>query len=100
MGRPRVGVALAVVCTLACGSTNDKTPGGPAPRTYRMGFSAIPPRFDVSLVAGVVDLWSRRADAAIMPLEPQWGELLAGADPAALIARDHVGIAQYFRAKG
>ncbi len=65
-----------------------------------MGFSAIPPRADPSLVLAVIDLWSRRADAAIMSLEPPWAELLSGADPEALVTRDQVPLANYFRAKG
>jgi hypothetical protein len=48
----------------------------------------------------VIDLWSERADAAIMSLEPPWSELLAGADPDVLVARDQLPLASFYRSKG
>jgi hypothetical protein len=58
-----------------------------------MGFSAIAPRIDQSLVVKVIDLWSRRADAAIISEEPPWAELLAGVDPATLVSQTRVPLA-------
>ena len=65
-----------------------------------MGFSAIPPRLDESLAIKVIDLWSRRADAAIISMEPPWRELLAGLDPATLVSVIQVPLANYYRSKG
>ncbi len=65
-----------------------------------MGFSAIPPRIDQSLAIEVIDLWSRRADAAIISLEPPWTELLAGVDPATLVSQIQVPLVNYYRSKG
>jgi hypothetical protein len=65
-----------------------------------MGFSAIAPRIDQSLVVKVIDLWSRRADAAIISEEPPWAELLAGVDPATLVSQTRVPLANYYRSKG
>ena len=70
------------------------------PRTYVMGFSAVPPRIDPALVPGVIDLFARRADAGLILQEPPWAELLAGQDPEALVRANPLGIADYFRGKG
>jgi hypothetical protein len=65
-----------------------------------MGFSAIPPRLDERLAIAVIDLWSRRADAAIVSLEPPWTELLSGVEPATLVSQVQVPLARYYRSKG
>jgi hypothetical protein len=67
--------------------------------TYRVGFSGIPPRDDLTLAIAAIDLWSRRADAAIISSELPWHSLLAGIPPETLIARERVGLANYFRYK-
>jgi hypothetical protein len=96
-----MGLGAACLCgALACGTQMGPNPPAVAPRSFRMGFSAIPPRADSNLVLPVIDLWSRRADAAIISQEPPWADLLGGADPEALVDRDQVPLANYFRAKG
>ena len=70
--------ALATAICMAC-SDDGTTPGTPAPtRSYRMGFSAIVPTNDVWVVIAAIDMWSKRADAAIMSFEIPWEPLLAG----------------------
>jgi hypothetical protein len=64
-----------------------------------MGFSSIAPRPDVNLALRTIDLWSSRADAAIISREPPWQQLLAGGD-ADVLARESVPLADYYRAKG
>ena len=93
------GLAAGSLFLAGCGTSAPPTPA-PRPRTFRMGFSAIPPRLDQSLVIAVIDLWSRRADAAIVSLEPPWTELLSGVDPATLVSQVQVPLAQYYRSKG
>jgi hypothetical protein len=65
-----------------------------------MGFSGVPPRPDLQLVLRTIDLWSQRADAALILLEPPWTALLAGEDPEALVRNDPLGLANHYRAKG
>jgi hypothetical protein len=65
-----------------------------------MGFSETPPRLDQSVAIAAIDLWSRRADAAIVSLEPPWAELLAGTDPQKLVSQVQVPLAKYYRSKG
>ncbi len=74
-------------------------PGYPT-RTFRMGFSGIPPRADLALAIAAIDMWSLRADAAIMSFELPWDSLLAGVPPETLIVNDQAGLANYYRAKG
>jgi hypothetical protein len=95
-----------VVCFLAlvavgCGTDDRATDPSPAasPRSYVMGFSPIPTRFDPALVVPSVDMWSRRADAGLVLQEPPWAELLAGRDPEALVRANPLPVADYFRSK-
>jgi hypothetical protein len=62
-----------------------------------MGFSAIPPRTD--LVLQNLELWSQRADAAILHISMPYADLLAGASPSTIIARDLQGLVDYHRGK-
>jgi len=91
-------VAAAAALAAACG---DSGPGLP-PRTYLMGFSAIPPRFDSSTanLIAAIDNWVPHADAAIMHVSPPWAALLAGHTPAGAVDTVEVPLAQYYRAKG
>ena len=64
---------LIVAACCACNGGDDG-PIEPAPgesiRTYRMGFSAIPPRMNQAEALTVLDMWTPRADAAIMHISP------------------------------
>jgi hypothetical protein len=80
-------------------STRPITPSGP-PRTFRMGFSPIPPKNDQSTVLPNLEMWTRRADGGIMHVPPPWDSLLAGTRPDSLVLRALVPIANYYRAKG
>jgi hypothetical protein len=93
--RMRVCLIVGTLAVMSCGGGDD------APsRTYVMGFSPIPARFDPSLVGRTLDMWALRADAGIVLQEPPWAELLAGQDPEALVRANPLGIAELFRAKG
>jgi len=65
-----------------------------------MGFGGIPPDFKVATAIQGIDIWSQRAEMAAIHEEAPWTELLAGADPNALLARDKVDLVRYYRAKG
>jgi hypothetical protein len=96
---PVVFAALALAGLVACDDDSTSIPLGMT-RSYLMGFSGIPPRFDVPLALASIDMWSLRADAAIMSFEPPWDSLLAGKSPEELIANDQAGLANYYRSKG
>jgi hypothetical protein len=86
---------------MACSTeSSPEPPAGPTGRVYRMGFSGIPPRPDIPTAIASIDMWSLRADAAIMSEEPPWDSLVAGVPAETLVARDRVGLVNYFRSKG
>src|SRR5258706_8549859 len=79
----RIALAfLALTLLVGCGDkvkhlTSPLVPARP-PRAFRMGFSAIPPKPDFTVLLAALDLWTRRADAAIMHISPPWDTLLKG----------------------
>ncbi|MDQ2930287.1 MAG: hypothetical protein M3Y05_05625 [Gemmatimonadota bacterium] len=78
---------LAMPMTLlACGS--DASGPGEVTRSYLMGFSNFPPAPDVDLQRRAVEMWSSRADIAIMHIDPPWVALLAGGDADSLVRAD------------
>ncbi len=90
----RILLAAALLLFMSCKKDDTQTlQPQPATRTYRMGFSGIPPRADINLAIASIDLWSRRADAAIISFEMRWGELLDGVPPETLVVREQLGLA-------
>jgi hypothetical protein len=65
-----------------------------------MGFSAIPPRLDNTIVVQAINMWAQRADAAIIHASPPWAALIGGTSPAAAVDTVEVPLANYYRAKG
>src|SRR5688572_20381849 len=94
--------ALALLVLLPGCSSKVRPPNAPAPqlRSWRMGFSAIPPKPDFGVLLASLDLWTRRADAAILHFEPPWDTLLAGARIDSAVILQHQGLVSYYRAKG
>ena len=96
-----LAAALGIAGIAAC--SDDATapaPDGALTRTYRMGFSGIPPRADLPTAIAAIDMWSLRSDAAIMSFELPWDSLLAGVSLYTLVIRDQEALANYYRAKG
>jgi len=92
-----LALALSMV-VVACG--DGAGPGVP-PRTYWMGFSAIPPRFDsttASLITAINN-WMPHADAAIMHVSPPWAAMIGGYPPAQAVDTVEVPLANYYRSK-
>ncbi|HWN81321.1 MAG TPA: hypothetical protein VNM87_04440, partial [Candidatus Udaeobacter sp.] len=54
-----VAAALTGLLLASCGDDGDSPPE--QTRTYRMGFSGIPPRADEQQAIAAIDLWSLRA---------------------------------------
>jgi hypothetical protein len=95
-------VAIAALLAIAAcsGSSTAPTQSSEPSRTYRIGFSGIPPRADLNQAIAAIDMWSQRSDAAIMSFELPWDSLLAGVPVETLVVRDQLGLANYYRAKG
>lgn len=96
MKRVAVGL-LAGIALLGCADGS-----GPArpPRAFLMGFSAIPPRNDPSILIQAINLWALRSDAAIMHVSPPWAAMIGGYPPAQAVDTVEVPLANYYRAKG
>ena len=94
-------LALATLA-VAAGCSSSTKPGGtiPAARSYRMGFSGIPPRNDFAIAVAAINMWIPRADAAIFHSEAPWESLLADVPPETLVVREMLPLAQYYRAHG
>ena len=96
-------LALALTCALAASGCSDDSgpgPGGPTPRSYRMGFSSFPPSPDPALGFAALQLWTQRADGAIFHIEPPWGALIDGVPADSAVKVVHLPLAQYYRSKG
>src|SRR5256885_17171588 len=85
---------------LGCAASTDATSSGRGARTYRMGFSPIPPRLSTAEVLRTADEMSRHADAALMVLDIPWTALLADTSAALLVRRDQLQLAQLLRQRG
>lgn len=92
-------IIVATVGALAAGCGDGAGPGLP-PRTFLMGFSAIPPRLDTAIVIPAINNWVPHADAAIMHVSPPWAALLGGFSPAMAVDTVEVPLANYYRARG
>ena len=95
-------LALAALLTLlgGCGS-KVAPPTGPGPtRTYRMGFSAIPPRNDFAVLLQALEMWRTRSDAAILHVDPPWDTLLAGYPADSAVIKLHKGLVDYYKGSG
>ncbi|HEY6572198.1 MAG TPA: hypothetical protein VI198_02670, partial [Candidatus Eisenbacteria bacterium] len=92
--------ALVAVALASCSNDDPPTaPSGPT-RSYLMGFSGVPPKPDVAVILAGIDLWSLRADAALVLSEPPWDSLLAGWPADSLVRELHLGLVNYYRSKG
>lgn len=93
--------ALLLAGLTGCGSRVGPTAPSPGPpRTYRMGFSAIPSRADFNLLLAALEMWRPRSDAAIMHVDPPWDTLLAGYPADSAVIQTHLGLADYFKGSG
>ncbi len=64
-----------------------------------MGFSVIPPKPDLKIAVQSLEIWTKRADAAIMHVDVPWALLLAGTSPEAALRKDGVDLEHYYRSK-
>lgn len=84
-----------------CGGSDDETMLAPVRgRTWRLGMSPFPPRPTPEAAVQGIDLWSRRAEVAIIHEDLPWADLLAGMTPDAILDRDKATLVQYLRGKG
>jgi hypothetical protein len=93
------------LATIACGALafacGGATQPAPVPRTFRMGFSAIPPKSDQTVLLQSLNLWtSSHADAAIMHVSVPYLALLNGIAAPQEVRGNELGLANFYRGKG
>ncbi len=72
----------------------------PSQRSYRMGFANSAPRFgDFDLIIQSLNLWTVRADAAIVNTEVPWKELYDGMSPTTYVLDNYQGLVDFYRSK-
>ena len=91
--------AVLFVLVGSCGATGTDPVDG-ATRTYRMGFSSLPPRLTIPEVLQTIDSITRHGDAALMVVDVPWAALLADSSPSLLIRRDQYPIALRYQQRG
>jgi hypothetical protein len=78
----------------------DDPPASSTTRTYRMGFQNSAPRFDdFSLFLQSLDIWTSRADAAIISIEVPWDSLYAGKSAKQYVLNNYKGLVDFYRSK-
>jgi hypothetical protein len=69
-------------------------------RTFRMGFSAVPPRPSNDAAVATIEAWSTHADAAIMHNSVPYRALLSGTSATTYVNTVDLPLANYYRGKG
>jgi hypothetical protein len=94
-----LGGALAALITLtSCGG--DGNGPGASVRSYYMGFSAIPPREDTSLVLPTLTLAAQHSDAGLIQLGIPWTVLLEDTSAAREVRVVRLPLVNFYRAQG
>lgn len=96
-------LALVVLAGSLAGCGNDPSGPGthpPPARSFFMGFSGFPPRLNLNDAVAAVQMWSTRADAAIIHVEMPWATILAGGDPDSAVQAEHGSLVGFYRAHG
>lgn len=69
-------------------------------RTFRMGFQNSAPRFDnIDLILQSLNLWTQRADVAMITTEVPWAELLGGMTVNDYVVNNYKDLVDYYRTK-
>ncbi len=93
----KISAIFILVLAMLAGCKHDASgPAGPF-RSYRMGFSAFPPRLDTTIFIPTLTLANQHSDAGLIQLSIPWTVLLSGipADSEVRIVR--LPLANYYR---
>ena len=88
---------LSVTFFSSCKPKADTNPA--TERTYRMGFMNSAPRPEINLALQALDIWTQRADAAIVSVEVPWDSLYAGVTAQQYVAHNFTELVNYYRGK-
>lgn len=100
--RALAGARVATAAIVAALSACDDQPSGPDPahRRFVMGFSAIPPAPDTSLLIPTLTLAAQHSDAGLIQLSIPWTVLLADTAAAYEVRQVRLPLVQYYRGGG
>jgi hypothetical protein len=91
---------LLILCTILLLATCAKEDPAPATRTYFMGFQNSAPRVDnLDLFLQSLNIWTTRADAAMITTEVPWKELLNGTPINDYVTNNYSDLVTYYRSK-
>ncbi|HEX9514140.1 MAG TPA: hypothetical protein VF939_26795 [Puia sp.] len=92
--------ALLILSVLSGCQKNSSGSNTPiSSRTYRMGFQSSAPRPDFNLYIQSLNIWSQRADAAMITTEVPWDSLLNGMTPENYVLNNYKGAVDLYRSK-
>ena len=96
----RIATTMAFLLALAIPACSKPTDPVAATRSYRMGFSAIAPRLNITEILATLERWRPHGDAAIVLITPPWKSLLADTSAAFLVRREYLELVQLYRSHG
>ena len=98
--RPYLTSSLRMLLVLFCFTTfsSCKNDEAEPTRTFRMGFQNSAPRYDdINLVLQSLNLWTQRADVAMITTEVPWADLLGGMTVNEYIVNNYLDLVAYYR---
>jgi len=90
-----VSLLAAIACARQGTEPNDARP----PRTFRMGFSAVPPDSTQASALASIDQWTRRADAAILHVSVPYRALLGGMSATTYVDSVDIPLVNFYRGR-
>jgi hypothetical protein len=93
-----VSLTLLTAALVTCSS--GAAPSSASPRTYRLGFSATPPRLTIESVLQTIEAWRPHSDIAQITQSVPWRALLADTSAAELVRRDLKELAALYHGRG
>lgn len=91
-------LAMLTAAFVACSTA--AAPSSASARTYRLGFSATPPRLTIESVLQTIEAWRPHADIAQITQSVPWRALLADTSAAELVRRDLKELAALYHGRG
>jgi len=77
-----------------------KNETSPTTRTYKMGFQNSAPKLDIALFLKSLNLWTQRADAAIISIDLPWDAIYNGQTAEKHINDNYKSLVDFYRSKG
>jgi hypothetical protein len=89
------GLAILLFLFIAC----DKEDAKPTTRTYRMGFQNSAPHLTFEEAILSLNIWTQRADAAIITADVPWDSLFDGKTSEDVVLENYKGLVDFYRSK-